>query len=431
MKAIVLAAGEGFRLRPITSTKPKHLLPVGGIPLLEHTLLALKSVGVDDVAILVGYLEEKIRNHFKDGSSLGISITYIRQQNPTGTASAVGMTEQYVDGEDFIAAYGDLLINAHVFSMVLQRYEVDKTLTMTVVPISNPEEFGVITVRDGYVTKIVEKPKGRFESDLINAGVYIFPSEIFRYIKETNRSERGEYEITDTLQSLLTKGTKIAACQVNQDEWLDIGRPWDLLEANRRVIEEMATDIKGTVEKGAYLLGHVVVQKDSRIRSGAYIEGPVFIGEGADIGPNCYIRPCTSLGKNVRVGNACEVKNSIIMDGTHIGHLSYVGDSILGEACNLGAGTMIANLRLDDGSVKVLIKDKVVDSKQRKLGVFMGDGVKTSIGASIMPGVKIGAGAWIGPAAVVYRDVLEGTKFGFASTPEHHVHRRSSAQDLE
>jgi UDP-N-acetylglucosamine diphosphorylase/glucosamine-1-phosphate N-acetyltransferase len=412
MKALILAAGEGQRLRPLTSTRPKHMLPVGGIPLLEHTLLALKTAGVKEVAVLVGYLEDKIRDYFKDGSSLEISITYIRQKNPTGTASAVGMAEEYVNGENFLTAYGDLLLDTDIFSRVLQRYHTDSALTMTVVPVTNPSDFGVITVEDGFVKSIAEKPKGYIESNLINAGVYVFPPEIFRNIRKTSKSAREEYEITDTLQALLTEGTRLAACQVDSEEWLDIGRPWDLLEANKRVMEKTSFALQGEVEEGAHLFGPVIVQEDARIRSGSYLEGPVFVGKGADVGPNCHIRPCTSLGRGVRIGNACEIKNSIIMDGTHIGHLSYVGDSILGENCNLGAGTITANLRLDDHPVKVLVKEKVVDSKLRKLGAFLGDEVKTSIGVCIMPGVKIGTGAWIGPAAVVRRDVSEGARFG-------------------
>lgn len=411
MKTIILAAGEGQRLLPFTSTRPKHMLPVGGIPILEHTLLALKSVGIKEVGILVGYLEEKIRSYFKDGSNYGISITYVRQQNPTGTASAIGMFEDYIDDEDFIAVYGDLLVSPDVFSNLLQRYNKDKIITMTVVPVPNPTEFGVVTLKKGFIEDIYEKPKSKVKSNLVNAGVYLLPPIIFRYIKETGKSARGEFEITDTLQAILKKGVKIGANLTDPEEWLDIGRPWDLLEANKRTLSKILLSIEGEVEKGANLLGNIIVRKEAKIRSGTYIEGPAFIGENSDIGPNCYIRPYTSLGKKVRIGNACEVKNSIIMDGTHIGHLSYVGDSILGEDCNIGAGTITANLRFDDKSIKVLIKDKVIDSKQRKLGVFIGDKVKTGIGASIMPGVKIGNSSWIGPASIVYRDVPENTKF--------------------
>lgn len=412
MKAVVLAAGEGLRLRPITSTRPKHMTPVGGTPLLEHILLAIKNAGITDVGILVGYMKEKIQDYFKEGSRLGLKMEYTAQEKISGTASAVGMMEEYVNGEDFIVAYGDLLVNSNVFSDILDRFSETDAITMGVVPVDNPEQYGVITMQNGYVDSILEKPKGAIQSNLINSGIYVFQPEIFHEIKKTGKSARGEYEITDTLQSLLINGTKIAAAQLHRQNWLDIGRPWDLLEANRRVLKRIVTKVEGTVEPGAHLIGPVEVRSESRVRSGAYIEGPVLIGKGADVGPNCYIRPSTSIGERVRVGNACEIKNSIVMDRTHIGHLSYVGDSVIGADCNLGAGTITANLRLDDGPVKVLVRDKVLDSGQRKLGAFIGDGVKTSIGTSIMPGVKIGASAWIGPT-VVYRDVEEGQRFGF------------------
>jgi bifunctional UDP-N-acetylglucosamine pyrophosphorylase/glucosamine-1-phosphate N-acetyltransferase len=147
------------------------------------------------------------------------------------------------------------------------------------------------------------------------------------------------------------------------------------------------------------------VAETARIRSGAYVEGPATIDEASDIGPNCYIRPYTSIGKRVRIGNACEIKGTILMDNVHIGHLSYVGDSIIGEGCNLGAGTITANYRFDAGSVKMLIKDKVVDSKRTKLGAIMGDNVKTGINALLMPGVKVGQNSWVGPNVIVQRDL--------------------------
>jgi len=165
----------------------------------------------------------------------------------------------------------------------------------------------------------------------------------------------------------------------------------------------------GRVEDGAHLIGPVTVAKTARIRSGAYIEGPSLIEEGSDIGPNCFIRACTSIGKNVRVGNAVEIKNSIIMDETHVGHLSYVGDSVLCERCNLGAGTITANYRLDAGNVKMAIKGKIVDSGRRKLGVILGDDVKTGIGSLFMPGVKVGVKTWVGPNYLVHQDLAANT----------------------
>jgi bifunctional UDP-N-acetylglucosamine pyrophosphorylase/glucosamine-1-phosphate N-acetyltransferase len=205
---------------------------------------------------------------------------------------------------------------------------------------------------------------------------------------------------------MLAKEDKmVLAVQLSKDDWFDVGRPWDLLDANNWALKHMDHKVLGTIEQGAYLIGPVTVAESARIRSGAYIEGPVFIDEEADIGPNCYIRSGTSLGKKTRVGNGCEIKNSILMDGTHVGHLSYVGDSILGEKCNLGAGTIIANLRFDDGHIKMMVKDRVVDTGRRKLGAILGDNVKTGIKSLFMPGVKVGVNSWVGANFMVERDI--------------------------
>jgi bifunctional UDP-N-acetylglucosamine pyrophosphorylase/glucosamine-1-phosphate N-acetyltransferase len=162
----------------------------------------------------------------------------------------------------------------------------------------------------------------------------------------------------------------------------------------------MVPKIEGEVEERATLNGPVSVGKGSTVRNGAYIVGPVIIGEGSDIGPNCYIRPSTYIGDGCKVGNGCEVKNSIVMNGSHVPHLNYLGDSVLGHRCNLGAGTKVANLRLDGANIKVTVKGERVDTGLRKLGVIMGDDVKTGINASFDVGAIIGEGCFIGPGAL-------------------------------
>jgi len=278
---------------------------------------------------------------------------------------------------------------------------------MAVVPVENPEDYGIVELEDEkHVKRIVEKPKHEeAPSNLANAGIYVFSTEIFDKIRETSASARGEWEITDAISQLLNEKKTVLAVKISQDDWIDIGRPWDLFEANRWALERMDHKVYGLVENGAHLIGPVTVAETAHIRSGAYIEGPALIDEESDIGPNCYIRSYTSIGKKVRIGNACEIKNSIIMDNAHIGHLSYVGDSILGENCNLGAGTITANYRLDGGTIKMVVKDRVMDSCRTKLGAVLGDGVKTGINALFMPGVKVGCNSWVGPNVVVQRDV--------------------------
>ena len=184
-----------------------------------------------------------------------------------------------------------------------------------------------------------------------------------------------------------------------------MGKPWDLLEANKMIQGQQKGKIEGTVEDGAMIKGEVVIKRGAFIKSGAYIEGPAIIGEDSVIGPNCYIRAHTAIGNNVKIENAVEIKNCIIMDDTNIGHLSYVGDSIIGRKSNFGAGTITANLRHDNGDVSVTVKGKRVSSGRRKLGAIIGDNVKTGIGTSISPGVVIHQGARTGIGVIVDRDI--------------------------
>jgi bifunctional UDP-N-acetylglucosamine pyrophosphorylase/glucosamine-1-phosphate N-acetyltransferase len=411
MKAVILAAGEGVRLQPITSTRPKHLIKVGGKPILEHCLNAVKTSGIEETLVVVHYMGDAIRQYFGDGKKFGLKIEYVEQKAVLGTGNAVSLVEPQVK-DDFLLVYGDLLFSADIVKNVIDLHVKEKpAATMAAVPVENPEDYGIVELEDEkHVKRIVEKPNRKeAPSDLANAGVYVFSAEIFEKIRGSSASARGEWEITDAISQLAEEKKTVLTVKISKDDWIDIGRPWDLLEANRWVLMRMDHKVRGLVENGANLVGPVTVAETARIRSGAYVEGPAFIDEESDIGPNCYVRPCTSIGKKVRIGNACEIKNSIIMDKAHIGHLSYVGDSIVGENCNLGAGTITANYRLDGGTIKMVVKDGVVDSGRTKLGAVLGDNVKAGINALFMPGVKVGCNSWVGPGVVVQRDVEADT----------------------
>jgi bifunctional UDP-N-acetylglucosamine pyrophosphorylase/glucosamine-1-phosphate N-acetyltransferase len=411
MKAVILAAGEGVRLQPITSTRPKHLIKVGGKPILEHCLNVVKTSGIEEALIVIHYMGDAIRQYFGDGKKFGLKIEYVEQKAMLGTGNAVSLIEPHIKDE-FLLVYGDLLFSAEAVKNVIDLHKKEKpAATMAVVPVENPEDYGIVELEnEKHVKRIVEKPnRNEAPSNLANAGVYVFSTEIFDKIRETSASARGEWEITDAISQLPKEKKTVLAVKISRDDWVDIGRPWDLFEANRWALMRMDHKVYGLVENGAHLVGPVSVAETAHIRSGAYIEGPTFIDEESDIGPNCYIRPYTSIGKKVRIGNACEIKNSIIMDNVHIGHLSYVGDSILGEDCNLGAGTITANYRLDGGTIKMVVKDRVVDSGRAKLGAVLGDNVKAGINALFMPGVKVGCNSWVGPNVVVHRDVAADT----------------------
>ncbi len=395
MKAVIIAAGQGTRMGPLTRNRPKVMLPVANRPVLEHIICSARDAGIHEFVLVVGYHSETIRDYFGDGSVFGVNVQYVLQKEQRGTADAVRTAGKYVD-ERFMVLNGDILISPfHIKRMM----EQESDIVLTAIEVENPSQFGVFEVREDKVLRITEKPK-KPTSHLANAGLYIFPLSIFDAIGDTPLSPRNEYEITHSLQMLIDKGAEAGFVTIN-GKWLDIGRPWDLLKANENFLSSCQAEIKGEIEPFATLKGGVSVGEGTIIRNGSYIVGPALIGKNCDIGPNCYIRASTSIGDNVRIGNAVEVKNSIIMKGTHIGHLSYVGDSIIGERCNFGAGTKIANLRHDRKTIRVRLKGEMMDSGRRKLGTIMGDDVHTGINSMINVGAVVENDAMIAPGELV------------------------------
>ena len=395
-----MAAGIGERMQPLTHTRPKGLLPVAGKPILDYVLESMRDSGIEDVTLVVGYGKEDIIEKYGDGEEFGIDISYVEQPEPKGTAHAVSFSES---DETFVVINGDVYCDSQSLTETIEHHkEEDAVATLGAYRVKNAASYGVIKVEDGRIKRIVEKPKDTTDQ-LINAGVYVFEPEIYDTIEETPLSERGEREITTSIEMLIEDDRIVSANELSS--WVHVGRPWDLLEANEKALKKRDHYIKGKIETGAHLGENVTVEKGALIRSGAYIEGPAYIGEDSDIGPNCYIRPHTSVGKGVRVGNAVEVKNSIIMDNSHAAHHSYIGDSIVGENCNFGSGTKVGNLRLDAGNVIMTLRGKLTDTGRRKLGVVLGDNVRTGINSMINPGVKAGPDSAIGPSAILYEDL--------------------------
>jgi len=396
VKGYILAAGEGTRMRPLTANIPKPLLPVAGKPFLEHNIEALKEGGIKDIILLVGWRAQRIREHFGDGKAFGVRIEYVEQKERLGTAHAIGMVKDKVDSA-FMCMYGDVVLTKESVKGMVEHHKKVKGSIMALTTVDDPKRYGVITVKDGVVTDIVEKPESP-EANTVNAGAYILEPEIFEAIAETKKSPRGEFEITDSFKKLMAKTHLFG--HLLKGEWIDVARPWDLLEANRILMEDLEKDIKGEVSERATVIGNIQVGEGAKVLPGSYIIGPAIIGEDSEIGPNAYIRPSTSIGEHCKIGAAVEIKNSIIMDRTNVPHLSYVGDSVIGERCNLGAGTKVANLRLDEREVQVVVDGRKVGSGRRKLGVIMGDDVKTGINSTIDVGTIIGEGTMIGIGAL-------------------------------
>jgi bifunctional UDP-N-acetylglucosamine pyrophosphorylase/glucosamine-1-phosphate N-acetyltransferase len=395
MKAVVLVAGKGTRMEPLTSDCPKVMLQVANKPILEHILNSAIEAGIDGFVFITGYLENQIRDYFGNGSKWGVSVEYVPQKEQLGTANAIGCAKGHVEGA-FLVLNGDMLIGQEDLKTLVSRKE---EAVICVKEVENPSDFGVLETEDNKVVRIIEKPRNP-PTNLANAGVYLFRESIFDFIARTPLSVRKEFEITDSLQMLIDSGAAVGYSPLG-GRWIDIGYPWDLLKANEHLLKDLKGSCEGTVEPNATIKGEVLIGKGALIRNGSYIEGPVVIGENCDIGPNCFIRPSTAIGNRVRVGNAVEIKNTIIMEGTHVGHLSYVGDSVIGHRCNFGAGTKVANLRHDGKNIKVMVKGRILDSGRRKLGVIMGDDVHTGINTSINIGVIMEKGRCTYPGEVV------------------------------
>lgn len=393
MQTVVLAAGKGTRMRPLTETQPKPMLPVAGKPLLWHALDRAVNAGASRLVVVVGYEEDAIREYFGDEFN-GVSIEYVTQDELTGTASAVRAAKSALNPDPFVVLNGDGLYDQ---SGLNELFTHDAAVGAAVV--EDPRPYGVLEVSENTVSNIIEKPTDP-PSNLINAGAYVFPPEAMAWLS-TDVSERGEHEITDVVNEMCHE---MSVAVVEFESWLDVGRPWELLLANEWKLGEVSRVLDGTVHERANVIGDVTVESGAEIREGVTIEGPAFVGSGASVGPNAYIRGATTIAPNAEVGHGVEIKNSILMNGAVVPHLSYVGDSILGRDVNFGAGTIVANLRHDDEPVKMTVKGNRVSTGRRKMGVVVGDGAKTGINTSLDPGVKLSCDARTEPGERVTRD---------------------------
>lgn len=396
MQAVLMVAGKSTRTYPLTLTRPKPLLPVVNRPLLYHALDQMQGL-FDEVVLITGYRKEMIEAEVGD-SYRGMRIRYQEQKEQLGTGHAVLQAKPHIKGK-FVAMNGDDL-----FARVDLQELINHDYAALVKRAENPELYGVYQVdENNRVLNLVEKPK-QYIGDLVNIGCYVLQPDFFEELERTPLSERGEIEITSAILSVAQRRPFLAL--PIKGFWLPTGYAWDLLNHQEFLIAGHDFVVDGQIEQGAVLKGEVSVGKNSVIKAGAYIEGPVVIGENCTVGPNCYIRAVTAVGDGCVIGASVEIKNSIIMPNCRIQHLSYVGDSVIGAGCNLGAGTVIANHRHDDGTVKSLIKGKPVDSKRRKLGAILADGVSTGIHTSIYPGRKLWPGTTTRPGTLVQTDLM-------------------------
>jgi UDP-N-acetylglucosamine diphosphorylase/glucosamine-1-phosphate N-acetyltransferase len=398
-----MAAGRGARMDPLTRTRPKVLLPVAGRPLMGHLLAAARQAGFRRASIIVHHGTKQIEQWLGDGSTYRLDVDYVRQPKPNGTGHAVASLRGKVEG-DFVLASGDSFLD----TADLRSLAKAKQNTVAGQKVPDASAFGTLKLRSGRVMAIQEKVASR-RAGIVNAGAYRFDEEMIARCRRLQPSPRGELELTDAITGLAKDGAPAAYLEARS--WREAGRPWDLLALQTYLMGFWSkSSLAGDVGSRADIEGTVVIEKGAKVLNGCRIEGPVYIGAGATVGPNAYLRPATSIGAKCHVGNSVEVKNSILFESSNVPHLSYVGDSVIGSGCNLGAGSQVANLKVNDSNVRVHWKGKEwLDAGRRKLGVILGDDVKVGINTSfnpgtvVCPGVRVGAGqvvsGWVEPKA--------------------------------
>jgi len=327
-KGLLLAGGHGTRLRPLTFTGNKHMLPIANKPMLLHGLEHLKNAGIKDIAIILGPIKEGVVETIGDGSKHGVNITYIDQPEPKGLAHAVTISEDYLRGGPFVMYLGDNLLKQGVKPLV-ELYEEGYDCVVGATEVRNPGSFGVVVFnKEGMAERFVEKPKESI-SNWALIGVYVFNDTVFDAIKKIKPSWRGELEITDTIQTLLTDGARVAVQKV-QGWWKDTGKPEDLLEANQLCLNDMEPYNNGKVDESAIINSRVGIGEDAVIHERTTIRGPAVIGRNCVIGPNAYIGPYTSIGDGSTIQNT-EIENSIIMEGAYIDCGHRITDSLIGR----------------------------------------------------------------------------------------------------
>ena len=327
MKGIILHGGHGTRLRPLTHTGPKQLLPIANKPMSEYCLNSIKETGITDIAIIIGGLgSKKVKEYYGNGENFGVKITYVEQDEPRGIAHAINLCKDFINNEKFLVFLGDNIIQRSISDFVKNFDKSNFDATLLLCEVDNPSRFGIAEIKNKKIIKIVEKPKNPL-SNLAVTGIYLLTPKIFEIIENLKPSWRNELEITDALDILLNKNNNLSF-EIITDYWKDTGTHQDIIHANGEVIKNLPDYFYGKKSENMKLVGKVLTGKNSIIEKNVIITGPVIIGENCQINSGVIIGPNTSIGNNSII-NQGNIENSIIMENCEINSSGKIRDSII------------------------------------------------------------------------------------------------------
>lgn len=313
---MILHGGHGTRLRPLTHTGPKQLLPIANKPMSQYCIESLRDAGVRDIVVIIGGIgANKVQEYYGSGEKFGVKLTYIQQDYPGGIAHAIRLCKDFLENQKFLVFLGDNILKRNISEYAKDFQQSDAKASILLCEVANPTQFGIADVKDGIIKKIMEKPKNP-PSNLAVTGIYFLTPVIFDIIDRLIPSQRGELEITDALQMLLEEGYKITYHMVT-DYWKDTGTPYDIIHANEVILSDMEPYFHGEKEVGASISGKVMIGENTIIKSGARIVGPAILGKNCVIGAGAYIGPNTSVGDDSNLAK-CNIEDSIIMAGCTI-----------------------------------------------------------------------------------------------------------------
>lgn len=316
MKGVLLHGGHGTRLRPLTHTGPKQLLPIANKPMSQYCIESMREAGINEIAVIIGGAgSNKVKEYYEDGKKFGVNISYIEQDFPRGIAHAIRLCKEFINDEKFLVYLGDNIIQKSISEYVKLFDTSNADASILLCEVNNPSRFGIADVRDGKILKIMEKPKNP-PTNLAVTGIYLLTPKIFDVIDRLKPSWRNEFEITDALHMLLEEKNNITYHMIT-DYWKDTGTPEDIIQANGAILEKMAPYFLGKKESHVDIKGHVMIDEGTIIKDGSRIVGPVIIGKNCTVEPNTTIGPNVSIGDNSKI-SACDISDSIVMSDCNI-----------------------------------------------------------------------------------------------------------------